>query len=327
MAVGETIPDKIRSYFEKESKGTKLEHLSVLVSATVILPTLIGILSSTVLNDGGYLLDWPPDSLSVVFLILILAQMGCAYLVTVHRQGAPTYYDFIEVEQTHQDRISEVQSRFERTRSNLNRVLQMQEAARYASMALGNVEPLSAEDGDTSNDLEQGIALVLDSCVSFKAQIFGFKAETLYNFAVYLYNEDEEILRVAWRECDPRINRQDRDWRPREGHVGMCFATRKELFSNNVLESDELNHDDPEDEEKYVSMVSIPIFHSGDFPDDRNGSASGSNNTKPIGVFIVTSNVSDQFDRDLHKTFLLSLSYHLSFVIERIRERNGNQPD
>lgn len=324
MKVGETIPDKIRSYFKNESEGRKWGHAAIVACATVVFPILIGILSSATSTDNGTLFSIPPDGVSIAFAIVILLQVAFVLILRLYWKNAPTYYDFTELENDYESKVENISDRFERTRKNLNSMLQMQEASRYASMALGNVESLAAEDGDGTNDLQQGIALVLDSCVSFRAEIFGFQAKTLYNFAVYLYNETDDVLRLAWRECDSRINRQDRDWHPRDGHVGTCFANRRELFSNNVLESDELSHDDPEDEQKYVSMVSIPIFPSGDFPDDRVAATSRNQNTKPIGVFIVTSSKEEQFNRSLHKTFLLSLSYHLSFVIERIRERKGS---
>jgi hypothetical protein len=312
---------RIQRFFEKESRRKKLTRLAVLVCATAVFPTLVGLLSSIVFNDGGTLFALPPDGLSVVFLILILLQAGFIYLTTVRWQGAPTYYDVEQLQRHHEREKKRIQGRFERARDNLDSMIRVQEATRYASMALGNAATLAAEDDDPTNDLEQGIELVLNSCVTFRSDIFGFRAKDLYNFAVYLYCEDEDVLHLAWRKCDSRIDRTDREWKPGEGHVGLCYARKSEIFSNNVPDSDELERDEPEDDEKYVSMVSIPIFQSGDFPISRSSHSGVDQDAEPLGVFVVTSSAPNQFDEELHKSFLLSLSFHLSFVIERVLNR------
>lgn len=326
MADSEDLFKRIQRFFEKESRRTKWTRHGVRVCATVVFPIMLGVLIKLVLeNDESFWL-W------LIFGLLIGAQVGFAYLTTIHWKGAPTYYDFEQLQRDHENEVEQlqhsyekekqdVQERFDRTEANFDRTLQMQEALNYATAMLGRAETLVSEDGEQANDLEQVIALVLGLCVSLRAEIFGFRSEDFYNFAVYLYDSDVENLHVAWRECDPRIQRQDRRWVPGDGHVGLCFVRKRVLFSNNVPQSDELERDEPGDDEKYVSMVSIPIFRSGDFPDNHSGSSDVNHDAEPLGVFVVTSSAPNQFDEELHKSFLLSLSFHLSFVIERVLDR------
>lgn len=310
--------ERIQRFFEKESQRTKWTRHGVRVCATVVFPIVLAVLLRMVLEDDASLWLWS------IFLLLIVTQIGFAYLTTIHWKGAPTYYDFEQLQRRHERGKKQIRERFERTAARFDRTLQMQEALNYASAMLGKADALVSEDGNRNNDLEQAIALVLDLCVSFKAEIFGFRSIDLHNFAVYLYDDDEENLRVAWRECDPRIQRQDRRWAPGNGHVGLCFVQKRVLFSNNVPQSDELERDDPADDKKYVSMVSIPIFRSGNFPNSHTGSSDVDHDAQPLGVFVVTSSAPNQFDKELHKSFLLSLSFHLSFVIERILD--GPEP-
>lgn len=319
--------ERLRGFFEKESQRTKWTRHGVRVCATVVFPIVLAVLLRMVLEDDASLWLWG------IFVLLTVTQIGFAYLTTIYWKGAPTYYDFEQLERYHKNDVRQLkqghkkaekklQERFARTRDRLSSMLQMQEAMRYASMALGNAEMLAAEDNDPTNDVEQGIDLVLNSCVTFRAEIFRFQAEDLYNFAVYLYNESEDVLRVAWRVCDSRIKPKNREWKPGEGHVGLCYTRKSEIFSNNVPESEELDRDEPDDDEKYVSMVSIPIFRSGDFPNVHSGSSGVNHNANPLGVFVVTSSAPNQFDEELHKSFLLSLSFHLSLVIERVLDRS-----
>jgi len=313
--------ERLQDSFEAKSERTKWTRVAVRAYATVIFPVVFGILSPAILSDGGSLFTWPPNGFSIALVLLVIGQISFAFVITFRWKGAPTYYDVEQLQRHHEREKKRVQERFERARDNLDSMIRVQEATRYASMALGNAATLAAEDDDPTNDLEQGIELVLNSCVTFRSDIFGFRAKDLYNFAVYLYCEDEDILRVAWRKCDSRIDRKDREWKPGEGHVGLCYARKSEIFSNNVPDSDELERDEPEDDEKYVSMVSIPIFRSGDFPISRSSHSGVDQDAEPLGVFVVTSSAPNQFDEEIHKSFLLSLSFHLSFVIERVLNR------
>lgn len=318
--------ERLRGFFERESQRTKWTRHGVRVCATVVFPIVLAVLLRMVLEDDASLWLWG------IFLLLIVTQIGFAYLSTIYWKGAPTYYDFEQLRRNHETDVEQleqscakekraIRKRFERTAAKFDRTLQMQEALNYATAMLGRAEALVSEDGEQDNDVEQVIALVLSLCISLRAEIFSFQSEDFYNFAVYLYDSDAENLQVAWRECDPRIQRQDRRWTPGNGHVGLCFVQKRVLFSNNVPESDELEQDEPEDEEKYVSMVSIPIFWSDDFPDNHSGSSDAKHDAEPLGVFVVTSSATDQFDEELHKGFLLSLSFHLSLVIERVLDR------
>ena len=321
MADSSSHFERLQDSFEEESQRTKWTRVAVRAYATVIFPIVFSVLSPVIFSDGGSLFAWPPNGFSIALALLVIGQVAFAFVITFRWKGAPTYYDVEQLQRRHEEEQKRVQERFERARDNLDSMIQVQEATRYASMALGNAATLAAEDGDPTNDLEQGIDLVLNSCVTFRADIFRFRAEDLYNFAVYLYDENDDVLRVAWRKCDSRIDCQDREWKPGEGHVGMCYARKSEIFSNNVPNSDELERDEPEDDGKYVSMVSIPVFQSGDFPGNESGSFNASPDAEPLGVLVVTSSAPNQFDEKLHKSFLLSLSFHLSFVIERVLDR------
>ena len=87
--------------------------------------------------------------------------------------------------------------------------------------------------------------------------------------------------------CDDRIKRTDRSWILGEGHVGICFQTRRTIFEEDVsltvTASEEYSRE--EDTFYYRSLVAQPIRVNGN---------------EVAGVFIITSSEPEQFHEEVH---------------------------
>ncbi len=121
----------------------------------------------------------------------------------------------------------------------------------------------------------------------------GFRAESLWNFALFLYCEETDKLRVFFRKTDDRLAVRNRSWKPGWGHAGLSFIQRDLKISKDVSKSAELSKNNTgKDTENYKSIVSVPILNPNDTPDS---------DGYPIGVLVITSSSENQFDERVHK--------------------------
>jgi hypothetical protein len=158
-------------------------------------------------------------------------------------------------------------------------------------------------------DWETGLNRILWHLVDHRTQLFGYKGDSLYNFALYMYDENSGDLFIKWRSHDNRLTTSNRRWKPGFGHVGLAFiqgeakicqdiATSSELSDSATIESDKKN---------YRSFISVPIKDSYNIL--------GGN--KPLGVLVFTSNHVSQFSWERDKIFTLTVAKILSMYIER----------
>ncbi|MDI2589979.1 GAF domain-containing protein [Pseudomonas sp. 681] len=158
-------------------------------------------------------------------------------------------------------------------------------------------------------DWEAGLNRILWHLVDHRTQLFGYKGDSLYNFALYMYDETSEELCIKWRSHDNRLNTSNRRWKPGFGHVGLAFIQGEAKICQDIAISSELSDSATieSDKKNYRSFISVPIKDSYNIL--------GGN--KPLGVLVFTSNHVSQFSWERDKIFTLTVAKILSMYIER----------
>lgn len=158
-------------------------------------------------------------------------------------------------------------------------------------------------------DWDAGLNRILWHIVESRTQLFNFKSDALYNFALYIYDKSSDELFIKWRSHDNRMGVTNRRWRPGFGHVGLAFIQGEAKICQDITVSSELSDGaiDESDKIKYRSFISIPIKDSYKVIDGE----------KPLGVLVFTSNHVGQFSWSRDKIFTLTVAKILSMYIER----------
>lgn len=162
--------------------------------------------------------------------------------------------------------------------------------------------------GDTHITLEEAknnLDYILKPLIELRSEVLGFwNGEARYNFCVYLYDEDKELLEIFYRQCDDRIPRRDRTWKPGFGHVGMCYLRKKTIISQDIWVSEEFWQNGYEsDKDNYRSLASTPIIDKVE---------------NVLGVFSVTSSITNQLSESQHGTMLDLYSSILTLYFQYI---------
>lgn len=126
--------------------------------------------------------------------------------------------------------------------------------------------------------------------------IFQLQAAEAWNFAVYLYSAERDLLVPVWREKARRHRSAHgslgREWGRGEGHVGKAFVDKRVIITGDALSRDaEPFSTVPPSKERdydkalYRSFASVPIgpLLEGD--------------GRPYGVLVATSDRVGRFDR------------------------------
>lgn len=172
-----------------------------------------------------------------------------------------------------------------------------------------NSRPADYKFNDRLRDMEAGLNRMLWHIVEQRTPLFGYKSDSLYNFALYLYEKDSDELVIKWRSHDNRMSVSNRRWRPGFGHVGLAFIQGEAKICQDITASSELSDGATEesDKKKYRSFISVPIKDSLNVHDGK----------KPLGVLVFTSNHVGQFSWERDKIFTLTVAKLLSMHIER----------
>ena len=181
--------------------------------------------------------------------------------------------------------------------------------------SLSVLQSLLTSDLSSDQTDEKGIERLLAPLIQLRTEALGFTADDLYNLAVYIYDEKQNLLRLRYRDCDNRIRRQDRSWRPGTGHVGLAFTQNRTIITENVADApDILGPYVDTDNNQYVSIISTPIFST------LIGTA------VPMGVLVITSDREGHFDR-AYQTLAESFSILLAIYLSRhLRAEKGAVP-
>jgi hypothetical protein len=158
-------------------------------------------------------------------------------------------------------------------------------------------------------DWEVGLNRILWHLVDHRTQLFGYKSDSFYNFALYMFDESSQELFIKWRSHDNRLSTSNRRWKPGFGHVGLAYIQGEAKICQDITTSSELSDSAAveSDKKNYRSFISVPVKDSYN--------VLGGN--KPLGVLVFTSNHVNQFSWDRDKVFTLTVAKILSMYIER----------
>jgi hypothetical protein len=141
-----------------------------------------------------------------------------------------------------------------------------------------------------------------------KGDLFSYKEQSLYNIALYAYNDSSAKLEVKKRFYDERISVKNRDWRPGIGHVGMTFLHKAIKCCPNIQNSTELTVTSERDSKYYCSFISVPILACEDDEQTDNN---------PHGVLVLTSAMESQFNLARDQFFLQAISKMLAVYLDK----------
>ncbi|MNN31355.1 hypothetical protein D3C81_1450420 [compost metagenome] len=154
---------------------------------------------------------------------------------------------------------------------------------------------------------------ILKPLVDNRESLFGYQNGSLYNMAIYLHIQKDNLLKIAWRNCDSRIQRSERTWEPGFGHVGLTYIHNEMKICPDIQASSELgNSSTPSDSKQYRSFLSVPINDcSSQIEED------SAPRKKPHGVLVLTSAHSGQFSLERDQVLLLTIAKLLSIYIDK----------
>jgi len=264
------------------------------VATIIVFPLLWAFLlqNQTALQNNFWYLAIPMLAINLLLGILVLFATKSETFYFEYKQLYEAYQNLQEENQEQQDSLDQTHY----TRVVLSLSLQ----------ALINfVENSGQKQVIQVDEVKEIVTQVFKPLVEFRNELFWFGGESRYNFTLYLFSENDRLLKVFHRDVDGRIIRKDRAWEPGRGHVGLCFAQRKLLFSPDILQSAELLSDMEEgDKLKYRSFISAPILQS----------YSDIDKSSVRGVFVVTSSEPDQLDQQTHEIFIKSMTIILAMI-------------
>ena len=255
------------------------------IFATVILPLVEAILVNLATSAPN------PTPYTLCLVLVGVLHLVFALAIIFEQPFPHTVLDDIAASN---DRLAESKSEA----SRLERWASAYDQAIYAANAsLIRIEDLVAEGvTDQKTIFEQ----VLQPWVAERSPIFFFdNGSALFSFAVYLQGDDG-WLDVVYRCNDDRLIARNRRWQPGDGHVGICFLRKQQLFMNVGEEGlvDALATTQPrtEDSQYYRSMVATPLQIEQE--------------TK--GVLIITSSFEGQFVEIIHGNIIDNMGLLLS---------------
>lgn len=287
------------------AKGREKIIASYYILSIVVFPLVesIGVsyysdLSKTI--GEGFLLS---ICLSIVFIHLFVGYF--AYQTSTHEAF---FFDFLEIERE-----------LEKERSKSDKLLYLFKESEYelessVASVKSSLDFISKYNGEniTVEKVKEGVKDALALPIDKRSQVFGFESESKHSFAVYLYDEDGDILNCLYRNADDRISTDNRSWEPGQGHIGMCFQRNATIISPDVLEAPLLEYSlDESDKRNYRSMASTPIVIYEDSENDQEP-------FKVKGVFIVTSSQPGQLSRGRHESTMLILGATLSILFSAV---------
>lgn len=152
-----------------------------------------------------------------------------------------------------------------------------------------------SDDHRGAMSVQEALGKLLGPLIQYRSEALRYTENDLYNFAVYWYNKEKNLLEICFRDCDNRIVRHDRAWKPGEGHVGFAFVNCKTIISSDVTQDSMYQAvlGLESDKEYYASFVSSPILDPSCSDTDKEKRA--------IGVFVVTSSRSGHLTKEDEK--------------------------
>lgn len=281
---------------------------------TLVAPILIGIGISYIYglstNDS---ISW---SIWLLIIIFALIHLSVSYLVHQNNSKFTLYSEAISLKTEYDKNMKEVRdelAKYKKAYRELSDLFSNQRTTLYilahvVDNAIGNINRLEAEQCTLSIEeydllVNKDLGSMIRPFILEREALFGYTSPSLYNVALYSYDEKSDNLNVLIRDCDNRLRRRNRSWKPGHGHVGLAFLHKQIKICPDIILSNELAKDAGilGDNTRYRSFISIPILRCNDDGDVNNGE-------QPFGVLVLTSAIAEQFNENRDLQFLSTVA-------------------
>lgn len=306
------ILSQIEIVARRNAKGRDHIVLFTQIIVSIVFPVIEAVLTA----QWGELTK--NISLQVIFWSIVILHIVCAILLLFRERTDALYFEHLdtirEVEKIRlkSTKINEIKNQQSFAAEALQKALDA--LILYQSYLLG-LEPYNLPKGEI---VSSALSFILYPTIQLRQELFGFGNGAMYNIAVYLYDNEDGKLKLIFREHDNRITTKNRDWEIGVGHIGVCYAQQNTLYSPDLMLVQELHDIKGGDEVRghdnryYRSMLSTPIFESIESDD----------NDVVLGVLVVTSSEPNQFNREVHEPFIMSMSNILTLFFIFVRNYN-----
>jgi hypothetical protein len=251
------------------------------------------------LLEGSTFQIWIGSPVIWIVLTLHLGAMGI--LAWRPEIGSDFYFKYRDLKDSHRRRDASIAKlSLEKYHDRIT-----DNALRFAyRAAIRLTEEIREKTSVSADEAKKHINEIMLLIVKLRESVFSFAEKDKWSFAVYMYNSEADMLECFFRRCDIGRAPTNRSWRPPDGHVGQCFAQRKAIVTEDVNAAHIFQdyQADESDKNTYVSMASAPI-RSGRFFDK---------SSEVIGVLVITSSRSGQFERKLHQPKVEDMAFLLS---------------
>ena len=310
--------EKIAASAKQETSALKRNKVLAILMASVLMPLVEGIWISykSDLDQIDSLLFWLPISVFVAIhaLFLIWTIQG-AQLVQ------EAYFLSREIFQENEG----LSTQNEKLKDVIRYLTILDEAVLGWRIMLRRYKSRPFDD---PLEIRECISEILSIIVDRREEIFDISGVEWWNFAIYIFDEEEALLKPIWREKHRNhpANSLGRTWHRGEGHIGSAFNKCDSIFTDDVTEGDLGEALEPRstkvnsyDAEAYRSFGSIPIGPIND-------------SDLPVGVLVATSNVIGRFDRAnglilRHAAAVLANLIHINEIeIKKLLDLGGEAP-
>ncbi|MBC2381291.1 GAF domain-containing protein [Pseudomonas sp. WS 5106] len=274
---------------------------------TLIAPLIIGLLASKLYAKGDFTTG--EIALYIIFGLIHLA-FAAAMFYAATKKSVSIAVDEIVEENKNLKRVRIPKAtRMYDTSIAQQSVIYLMTLELESLIDEMNSRPANRPMNKRLKDWTEGTERILSHLVKRRTQLFGYSNDSLYNFALYMYDASSEDLYINWRSHDDRLTPSGRRWKPGHGHVGLAFIQDQAKICADITKSSELadNNSRHNDNHNYRSFISIPIKDS----------CKATGGKKPLGVLVFTSSAPNQFSWQRDKFFTLTIAKLLSIHIER----------
>ncbi len=284
---------------------------------TLVLPLGIAVIVTYLLGveDFGKLstLNWVMiGTVCITIIIIHVFAVSASIAASNTDTMLPEYNDIkqklVEIEQEFKS-IKELYDADSVTyTSQMDALRVTSEALSYAIGKIRNQE--TAHTKVTNDTMDEMIHSLLWPLVVFRERLFNFPQGSLWNIALYVLNKEGKLV-PKWRMNDKRIQVQNRAWDPGFGVVGLSFLHKTIKYLGDDVEDQAFSKNSDHDKETYKSIIAVPVIPCED--------KSSQTNHLPVGVLVLTSDQSLQFNLDRDAKFLQTHANLVAILIEKYR--------
>jgi hypothetical protein len=273
---------KLEKHARKELSGLGGMNRAGIVTTSVILPVIIAVTVGLhgKFNDEGLVVFW---------IIVLAASLMQIVLIWLNLRSAQLVQEAYFETQDLEDKVAA----FEDENRNLRSALFYMSTLVESVIAWRNMQTKFFADGVDTNEKFCNARNELMSIILERVTILQIDHDELWNFAIYIHDPCDNMLKCIWREKHSRhpAKGPGRHWAPGRGHIGLAFARCEPLVTGDATMSDVHalvgapgGAGKSYDNTIYRSFASVPIgpVKEGELP---------------FGVLAATSNRVDRFDR------------------------------